>query len=40
MGVPKGPKVGEILKLLLEKVLDDPMINTKEKLEQEARKVF
>jgi hypothetical protein len=32
MGVPKGPKIGRILNELLEKVLDDPSLNTKEKL--------
>jgi poly(A) polymerase/tRNA nucleotidyltransferase (CCA-adding enzyme) len=38
MGVPKGPKVGEILNQLLEKVLDDPMLNTKERLQELAKK--
>lgn len=32
LGIPKGPEVGRILKELLEMVLDDPMLNTKEKL--------
>jgi poly(A) polymerase/tRNA nucleotidyltransferase (CCA-adding enzyme) len=40
IGVPKGPKVGEILKQLLEKVLDDPLLNTKERLEEEAMKLL
>ncbi|MCK9368986.1 HD domain-containing protein [Candidatus Dojkabacteria bacterium] len=37
MGVPKGPKIGRILNELLEKVLDDPSINTKEILEKEVK---
>jgi tRNA nucleotidyltransferase (CCA-adding enzyme) len=37
LGVPKGPKVGEILNKLLEMVIDDPMLNTKEKLEEIVR---
>lgn len=32
MGIKKGPEIGWILNELLEKVLDDPMLNTKEKL--------
>lgn len=38
-GVPKGPEVGTILNALLEKVLDDPMLNTREKLLEEAEKL-
>jgi poly(A) polymerase/tRNA nucleotidyltransferase (CCA-adding enzyme) len=40
MGVPKGPKVGEILNQLLEKVLDDPMLNSRDTLTEEAKKLF
>ena len=36
MGIPKGPEIGRILNMLLEKVLDDPSINTKEKLTREV----
>ncbi len=32
LGVPKGPQVGEVLNYLLERVLDDPLLNTKDKL--------
>ncbi len=32
LGIPPGPKVGEILNKLLDKVLDDPKLNTKQKL--------
>jgi len=39
LGIPKGPKVGEVLKELLELVLDDPMMNTKEKLTEKAKEL-
>lgn len=39
MGVPMGPKVGEILEKLLEMVLDDPIVNEKERLGEEVRKM-
>ena len=32
LDLPPGPKVGEILNFLLEKVLDDPKLNTREQL--------
>ena len=32
MGVNQGPEIGSILNRLLEKVMDDPALNTKEKL--------
>jgi len=32
LGIPPGPKVGQVLESLLEKVLDDPSLNTREKL--------
>lgn len=32
MGVPEGPQIGKILKQLVELVLDDPKLNTKEQL--------
>ena len=35
-GVPKGPAVGETLRMLLDRVLDDPSLNTREKLLQLA----
>lgn len=34
LGVPYGPEIGEILDKLLEMVLDDPMLNTKERLSE------
>lgn len=33
LGIPPSRKIGEVLEALLEKVLDDPSLNTKEKLE-------
>jgi poly(A) polymerase/tRNA nucleotidyltransferase (CCA-adding enzyme) len=32
LNIPPGPKVGEVLGFLLDKVLDDPSLNSKEKL--------
>ncbi len=32
LGVPRGPEVGKILDYLLEQVLEDPLVNTKDKL--------
>jgi tRNA nucleotidyltransferase (CCA-adding enzyme) len=32
LGVPKGPQLGQILKRLLERVLDDPSLNTEAQL--------
>ncbi len=40
LGIPKGPKVGEVMKELLERVFDDPIINSKEKLEEIVRREF
>lgn len=39
LGIEKGPKMGEILRELLERVLDDPMLNTKEKLSAVAKEL-
>jgi tRNA nucleotidyltransferase (CCA-adding enzyme) len=33
LGIPKGPKVGETLSYLLERVLEEPSLNEKSKLE-------
>lgn len=38
-GLQPGPKVGQILALLLEDVIDDPSRNTKEYLEQRAKEL-
>jgi len=32
LGIPPGPKVGEVLEKLLDKVLDEPQLNTKDQL--------
>ena len=32
IGIEKGPELGKILRELLDMVVDDPMLNTKEKL--------
>ncbi|MDI3481742.1 MAG: hypothetical protein PWQ97_1397 [Tepidanaerobacteraceae bacterium] len=40
LGIPPGKKIGDILKYLLEKVIEDPNINNKETLLQIARDNF
>lgn len=37
--IPSGPKVGQILSILLEKVIDDPKMNEKEILKKEIEKL-
>ena len=32
LGIPKGPKIGEILEELLKRVIEDPKLNNKELL--------
>ena len=32
LGIPAGPKIGEILSYLLERVMDDPSLNEKSDL--------
>lgn len=39
LGIKPGPKIGAILSILLEQVLDDPKKNTKKYLEIEAKKI-
>ena len=39
IGIEKGPRIGEILKELLEMVLDDPILNNKEKLLEKAKEL-
>jgi poly(A) polymerase/tRNA nucleotidyltransferase (CCA-adding enzyme) len=39
IGVKKGPKMGEILRELLDIVVEDPLMNTREKLEELAIKL-
>ena len=39
-GIPKGPAMGSVLSFLLESVLDDPEMNTKEKLIEIARNFY
>jgi tRNA nucleotidyltransferase (CCA-adding enzyme) len=38
LGTPPGPHVGEALRHLLEKVLEDPELNAREPLEEELRR--
>ena len=38
LGIPKGPVIGELLEMLLEKVLEEPELNQREFLLKEARK--
>lgn len=38
-GIPAGPKVGFLLNILLEEVIDDPTLNQKKKLEERAREL-
>ena len=37
LGLPPGPRLGQLLKLLFERVLDDPSLNTREQLLAVAR---
>ncbi|MDP3975057.1 MAG: HD domain-containing protein [Candidatus Jorgensenbacteria bacterium] len=39
LGIPAGPKIGKLLAVLLEEVLDDPKRNTKEYLEPRVREL-
>ncbi len=38
-GIPPGPRVGRILKALLEAVLDDPALNTRDRLLELAKRI-
>ncbi len=38
--IPPGPTVGEVLDYLMERVLDDPQLNTKEQLEEIATEYY
>ena len=40
LGMPPGPEVGKILEFLLEKVLNDPSLNTFQKLKDLAIENF
>jgi tRNA nucleotidyltransferase (CCA-adding enzyme) len=40
LGVPPGPRVGEVLDRLLEHVLDDPSLNTRDRLTALARELL
>ena len=35
-GLPRGRAIGEVLATLLERVVDDPTLNTRERLIEEA----
>ena len=39
LGVPRGPRVGQVLDQLLERVLDDPSLNTRERLSAVAKEL-
>lgn len=39
IGIERGPQLGKILKELLDMVLEDPMLNTREKLLENAKKL-
>jgi tRNA nucleotidyltransferase (CCA-adding enzyme) len=39
MGIPRGPAIGQTLRALLERVLDEPSLNTKEQLLDLARRL-
>ena len=38
LGIPKGPKIGEILEDLLKRVIEEPKLNNKELLVDIAKK--
>jgi len=40
IGVKPGPEMGKILKSLLDMVLEDPLMNTKEKLLEAAKNML
>jgi tRNA nucleotidyltransferase (CCA-adding enzyme) len=40
LGVPQGPRVGEVLRGLLEEALEDPTVNTTPRLRQRARELL
>jgi tRNA nucleotidyltransferase (CCA-adding enzyme) len=39
LGIPPGPRVGQILNELFERVTDDPKLNTRENLTKIAREI-
>ena len=39
LGVPRGPRLGEVLDQLLDRVLDDPLLNTREQLSALAKEL-
>jgi tRNA nucleotidyltransferase/poly(A) polymerase len=39
LGIPPGPAVGEILETLLQRVVDDPTLNTRERLRAAAQEI-
>jgi hypothetical protein len=40
LGIPEGPAIGKILNQLLEIVIEDPLMNEREKLLDEAKKLY
>ena len=39
LGIEKGPELGRILNELLDMVVEDPLLNSKEKLLEEAKRI-
>ena len=39
LGLAEGPRVGEVLATLLERVVDDPTLNTRERLLEQAKEL-
>ena len=39
LGLAEGPRVGEVLETLLERVVDDPALNTRERLIEQAKEL-
>jgi hypothetical protein len=37
LGLAEGPQIGDVLATLLERVVEDPALNTRERLLEEAR---
>jgi poly(A) polymerase/tRNA nucleotidyltransferase (CCA-adding enzyme) len=40
IGIPRGPKMGQVLDELLDMVIEDPLVNKKERLLEEAKKMM
>jgi tRNA nucleotidyltransferase (CCA-adding enzyme) len=40
LGLAEGPRVGEVLATLLERVIDDPTLNTRDRLVEQAKELI